>query len=150
MNASIFFDTSDLYFKVNKRFSRKLSYDKTIWKILEALSKPELDQVHAYGIQIANESSGFISCLKRLNIQTHFKKPHVLKFGEHEYKLSNWSLGIALDVIECKSDVVVIGTGNPEFIRLGEYLKSKDRKYCFLTTENWEQPCITITEDYLE
>lgn len=150
MRVSMFFDLSDLYHRVNKQFGRKLSYEKVIWKVLEALSTPVdpafTGQLHCYGIQKQHEASGFISCLRRLNIKTHFKRPTVLKFGEHEYKLANWTIGVTLDALSCHDDMVVIGTNNPDFLQLVDVLPNLR----FLTLDSRLTPGIQITTDFLE
>jgi len=157
MRVSMFFDLSDLYHRVNKTFGRKLSYEKTIWKTLEALSKPDCGaiqgELHAYGIQKQHEASGFISCLRRLGFKTHFKRPTVLRFGEHEYKLANWGIGLTLNVVATEqhtNDAIVIATNNPDYGLLGEYLEAQGRLHYFLTLDSRLTPQITITEEFLE
>lgn len=154
MKVSLFIDTADLYHKINKTFGRKLSYEKMIWKVLEALSKPDegaiQGELNAYGMQRQHESSGFISCLRRLGFKTHFKRPTVLKFGDHEYKLTDWKIRMTLDVIQNKSDVIVIATNNPDFGLLGDYLEAQGRLHYFLTLDSRLTPQIPITEEFLE
>lgn len=156
MRVSMFFDLSDLYHKVNKQFGKKLSYEKTISKVLETLNG-EVGELHAYGIQKQNEASGFISCLRRIGFKTHFKRPSILRFGEHEYKLSNWGVGLTLDVIRnvntrcfgC-NDTIVIATNNPDFKLLGDYLQQAGWSHYFLTLDSRFTPQIPITEEFLE
>jgi uncharacterized LabA/DUF88 family protein len=131
MKVSLFIDLSDLYHGVNKKFGRKLSYAKTLSKILEYFGEAKLGQLHAYGVQKQNEASGFISCLRNLGFETHFSKP------KH-----NWDVDIVADALHSKSEIIVIGTNNVSFLKF--------HGLHFLTLDSRLMPQITITEEFLE
>lgn len=151
-------DLSDLYHRVNRKFGRKLNFEAVLKRLLEPGAE---FSVSAYGIQRDNEASGFISCLQRLGIITHFKRPEIIRCGDREIKRANWDLGIGMDVMvdieaEDKLTGVILGTGNNSMAPLARYLGNRSIR-CLVfgcgvgrDLRSAAAGVIDITEDLLE
>ena len=156
MIIGAYFDLSDLYHRVNRRFGRKLNFSS----VLESFkSLGEVVTAHAYGIQIGHEASSFVSCLNRLGFVTHFKRPEIIRLGDHEIKRANWELQIGLDVVQAfipGLDVVILGTGSARMLPLVEYIRDC-KKRCYVFGVGIEKELkrsvdviIEVTQDFLE
>jgi len=119
MKIGIYLDLSDLYHRVNRKFSRKLNYEAVIEKI-KALYLGD-HTFRAYGIQRGSEAAGFIACLERLSIETRFKRPEIVKCGEREVKRANWDCGITVDILKDACDIVILGSGNNSLTDLARF-----------------------------
>jgi uncharacterized LabA/DUF88 family protein len=124
MNVGIFADIGNLYYCISKKFpGRKLDYEKYL-----QTSKIDDDYTvliaKAYGTQMNEEAQGFITCLKKIGYTTHFKTLQGLNRRVH------WDCQIALDVEKHidRLDIIVLGTANPDFVPLVEWIKNKGRR----------------------
>jgi len=155
MNIGVYFDLSDLYHRVNRRFGRKLNFGAVIESFA---SLGEIVTAHAYGIQISREAGSFISCLERMGFVTHFKRPEIIRLGDHEIKRANWELQLGLDVVRCPEllDAVILGTGSSRFLPLVDAIHDSEIK-CFVFGAGIERELkkaadvlIEVTQDMLE
>lgn len=124
--VGIFIDTNLLYHKVQRKFGSKLCYDAYY---ALCVSYGSIIKSIAYGMQVSNEASGFISCLRIAGFLTKFKRPKILTFGDHRLKLCNWDSVMTLDILQLVEgggvDIVIIGSLNLDLIPLIEYIRSR-------------------------
>lgn len=129
--VGVFVDISNFFYCVGKKFGgRKLDYAK----YLESAITPDdvLYRAIAYGTQIENEATKFITCLRHLGFEAKYKKPRVLQnneTGKQEFRRISWNVGIAMDVVRIvginKLDTVVLGSSDPELSHLVEWIKER-------------------------
>lgn len=131
-SVGVFVDIGNLYHCTNKKFGgRKLDYKKYLDSVVG-----ENDIIYraiAYGIQVKDEASKFISCLRHYGYETKYRKPKVYKSEEKEVlRRVPWGVGIAMDVVRIvsnnKLDVVVLGSSEPELVDLVDWVKERGVK----------------------
>jgi uncharacterized LabA/DUF88 family protein len=129
MNVGVYFDLSDLYHRVNRRFGRKLNYGAVLesFKFFGNISRS-----CAYGIQMTNEASSFIACLERVGIYARFKRPEIIRCGDREIKRANWEAQMALDIVRdieaSELGIVILGSGSARMVPLVEYVRERGVK----------------------
>lgn len=155
----IFADVSNLYYCTGKRFpGRKLNYAK-LKEV--ALGEDVLYRAFAYGLQLKDEATKFITCLKHFGFEPKYKTPRTFIKNENlEVRRTSWNVGITLDISRIltnnKLDVVVICSADSELVELVEYIKERGVKCvviaCGISKELKEiaDQWIEITEDFLE
>ncbi len=118
-SIGVFIDLQNQYYCVNKKFEgRKLDYKKYLEA---AVGDHELYRAHAYGSQLDREASAFITCLKFIGFETHYRKPQIINEELGRYR-NDWDVGIAMDIVRCihKLDIVVIGSSDRDLTPLVE------------------------------
>lgn len=156
MNA-FFVDLANLYYCVGKRFqNRKLDYAKLRDKVAEM---GQLYRSTAYGVQMGEEASPFINCLRKLGYDTKYKKSRMSEENEKKViRKADWDVGLTLDVVSVidRVDTVVIGSADIELIELVRYVRSKGVR-CIVFASGIPQDLrdaadfyIEITDDLLE
>jgi len=118
--VGIFIDTQNIYHSAKNLYKAKANFGKMVEA---ALGERQLVRSIAY---VASTESGeeqtFFEALNKLNIETKTKDLQIFYGGS---KKADWDVGIAVDAIKLsdKLDVVVLATGDGDFIPLVEYLK---------------------------
>ena len=126
MRIAIFADVANLFYCINKKYKEnKLDYHYYYEYALENIG--EITRAFAYGFQKDNEAKNFITCLRKIGFEAKFKKPRLMGSGENQFVKAEWSIGLCMDVMRVidKVDIVLLGSSDPEFVPLLEYLKSK-------------------------
>ena len=148
----IFTDVSDIYYKVNRKFDSKLNYQAYINKILD---KGSVHRAFAY---VSQKAPSFITCLKSAGFEPKYKRPKIIRINNREIKHCDWGVGIAVDIIYHLNDLdtVILGTSNPDFIPLIQWIKDCDIKVIIyaccvpISLQNVADEVIEITEEELE
>ena len=120
--VGIFIDTQNLYHSAKNLYKSKVNFGNVM---KEALAGRILVRAVAYVIRTeSEEEKGFFDALNKLGIETKIKDIRIFAGGA---KKADWDLGMAIDAITMaeKLDVVVLGTGDGDFVPLIEYLHSK-------------------------
>jgi uncharacterized LabA/DUF88 family protein len=123
--VAIFIDTNNLYHCARNLFNKKINFKNFI---REALSKRKLVRAIAYVITTkTKEEKNFLEALEKIGIET--KKKELLEYPGG-IKKANWDVGIAVDVIKISPfvDVIVLGSGDGDFVDLCEYLKNHGKR----------------------
>jgi uncharacterized LabA/DUF88 family protein len=123
--VAIFIDTNNLYHCARNLFNKKINFKNFI---KEALSKRKLVRAIAYVITTkTKEEKNFLEALEKIGIET--KKKELLEYPGG-IKKANWDVGIAVDVIKISPfvDVIVLGSGDGDFVDLCEYLKNHGKR----------------------
>jgi uncharacterized LabA/DUF88 family protein len=152
----IFVDTTNLYRTVHKKFKNKLCYDLYREKVEELY---ELSTVQiAYVMQIANEASGFIGCLRAAGFLTKTKRPLTFQVGDREIKRCNWHVEMLIDIFRNLNELemVVLGSSDSELLPLVKFLEDQGIKVIILSSlipkrlADAASKAIEITEELLE
>lgn len=120
--VGIFIDTQNLYHSAKNLYKSKVNFGNVM---KEALAGRILVRAVAYVIRTeSEEEKGFFDALNKLGIETKVKDIRIFAGGA---KKADWDLGMAIDTVSMaeKLDVVVLGTGDGDFVPLIEYLHSK-------------------------
>lgn len=158
IRIGIYVDTSNLYHKIQRRFGAgsKLDYEQYLGKCQG--DDRFISETIAYGMQINNEASGFISCLKMAGFRVKFKPPRIMTIGDREIKQCDWNVTIALDIVRVidRLDVVVLGSSNTALVPLVRWIKERGVRVVILAAgvpnifKEIADEVIEITEEYLE
>lgn len=118
--VGIFIDTQNLYHSAKNLYKAKVNFGNVV---KEALGSRQLIRAIAYVASTeSGEEQGFFEALNKLNIETKTKDLQIFYGGA---KKADWDVGIAVDAIKLapKLDVVILATGDGDFIPLVDYLK---------------------------
>lgn len=119
--VGIFIDTQNLYHSAKNLYGAKVNFGNIV---KEAVGKRELIRAIAYVITTeSGEEKNFIEALKKVGIEIKSKDLQIFFGGA---KKADWDVGMAVDAIKLapKLDVVIIMSGDGDFVPLLEYLKS--------------------------
>ena len=119
--VGIFIDTQNLYHTAKHIYKRKVNFANVVKDVLAGRT---LIRAIAYVITTENEDEkGFLSALTKAGIETKAKDLQIFYDGS---KKADWDVGLAIDAVTLapKLDVVVIISGDGDFVPLCEYLKS--------------------------
>lgn len=118
--VGIFIDTQNLYHSAKNLYKAKVNFANVV---KEALSNRILIRAVAYVASTeSGEEQAFFEALNKINIETKTKDLQIFSGGA---KKADWDVGIAVDAIKMASklDVVILSTGDGDFVPLVEYLK---------------------------
>lgn len=119
--VGIFIDTQNLYHSAKNIYHAKVNFGNVV---KDALSGRLLIRAIAYVVATeGGEEKGFFEALERFGIETKTKDLQIFAGGA---KKGDWDVGLAVDAIKfaSKLDVVVLVSGDGDFVPLVEYLKS--------------------------
>jgi len=124
--VGVFIDTQNMYYSAKNLFGRKVNFET----ILEtAVADRRLVQAIAYVVRATGNEQSFFDALKHIGIETKERELQVFPDGT---KKANWDVGITVDAIrfsvDRRLDVVVLVSGDGDFVELAEYLKSNGRR----------------------
>ena len=123
--VGVFVDVSNMYYSARVMYNRKVNF-KAVLK--EIIGDRKLIRAIAYVIKAESpEGQKFFDALDNMGFEVKSKELKVF-YGGH--KKGDWDVGIAMDTIRLapKLDVVVIVSGDGDFIPLVEHLKSIGQK----------------------
>lgn len=119
--VGVFVDVQNLYYSAKNLYKAKVHFGK----ILEqAVGGRKLIRAIAYVIKAQNpEEQKFFEALDKQGFEVKMKDLQVFYGG---MKKGDWDIGIVMDIIRLsnKLDVVVLVTGDGDFVPLIEYLKN--------------------------
>jgi uncharacterized protein (TIGR00288 family) len=118
--VGVFVDVQNMYYSAKNIHQSKVNFGK----ILEtAVSDRKLIRALAYVIKAeAPEEQSFFEALEKQGFEVTYKELQVFVGGA---KKGDWDVGLAIDAIKLSSrlDVVVLVSGDGDFIPLVDYLK---------------------------
>jgi uncharacterized LabA/DUF88 family protein len=118
--VAVFIDTQNMYHSAKNIFNRKVSFSN----LVEAAVGPRiLVRAIAYVAKSKdNAEAAFFDALQQQGIELKIKDVQEFSSGA---KKADWDVGMAVDAIAIspKVDVVVLVTGDGDFVPLVEYLK---------------------------
>ena len=119
--VGIFIDTQNLYHSAKNLYKAKVNFGNVV---KNSLGGRILIRARAYVASTeSGEEQAFFEALTKLGIEIKTKDLQIFYGGA---KKADWDVGIAVDAIKMASklDVVVLATGDGDFIPLVEYLKA--------------------------
>lgn len=122
--VGVFIDTQNMYYSARHLFQRKVNF-KSI--VEDAVAGRKLIRALAYVVSTKGaEEQPFFDALQKAGIETREKELMEYASG---HKKADWDVGIAIDVVQMLDvlDVVVIVSGDGDFIPLVEYIQHRGR-----------------------
>jgi uncharacterized LabA/DUF88 family protein len=122
--VGVFIDTQNMYYSARNLFKRKVNFKNIVE---DAVSGRRLVRANAYVVRTQSEEERpFFEALQKAGIETREKD---LQEYESGVKKADWDVGIAIDVVQMLDmlDVVVLASGDGDFIPLVEYCQSRGR-----------------------
>ena len=119
--VGVFVDVQNLYYSAKNLYGRKVNFGEVL---RTAVAGRKLIRAIAYVVKAQNvDEQKFFEALDNQGFEVKMKDLQVF-FGGH--KKGDWDVGIAVDIIRLspKLDVVVLVTGDGDFVPLVEYLKN--------------------------
>lgn len=118
--VGIFIDAQNLYHSAKNLHRGRVNFGNVLE---DALAGRQLVRAIAYVITTeTGEESGFFDALNKIGIETKTKDLQIFSSGS---KKADWDVGLAIDAVKLASklDVVVLASGDGDFVPLVEYLK---------------------------
>ncbi len=119
--VAVFIDTQNLYHSAKNIYRSKVNFDAVLKK---ALGDRKLVRALAYVVTTeSGEEQAFFEALGKIGIETKTKDLQIFFGGA---KKADWDVGMAIDAVKYakKVDVVVLATGDGDFVPLVEYIKA--------------------------
>ena len=123
--VGIFIDASNLYHSAKNLYGARVNFSE-ILKL--AIAGRNLIRAFAYVIKTkTQEEKLFFRALKNLGIEIREKNLQEYTSG---FKKANWDVGITIDAVKVSPtiDVVVLISGDGDFVPLVEYLKNQGKR----------------------
>ena len=120
--VGIFIDTQNLYHSAKNIYKAKVNFDAVVHA---ALGERKLVRAISYVVTTeSGEEQAFFDALQKIGIETKTKDLQIFYGGA---KKADWDVGMAIDAIKMapKLDVIVLATGDGDFVPLVEYVRSQ-------------------------
>jgi uncharacterized LabA/DUF88 family protein len=122
--VGVFIDVENLYYSAKNLFQSRVNFRQIL---KDTVGQRKLIRAIAYVIRTeTGEEKLFFEALTRLGIETKIKDLQV--YGE--FKKADWDVGITVDAIKISLslDVILLLSGDGDFVPLVEYLKSHGKQ----------------------
>jgi len=120
--VGVFIDAQNLYHSAKNLYHGRVNFGEVVQN---ALAGRQLVRSIAYVITTeSGDEKNFFDALVKVGIETKTKDLQIFSGGS---KKADWDVGLAIDAVKLadKLDVVVLVSGDGDFIPLVEYLKMK-------------------------
>jgi len=121
----VLIDVQNLYHSAKNLYRSKVNFKEVLRK---AISGRKLIRAFAYVVRTkTGEEKPFFEALTNLGIETRVRDLQEFYGGQ---KKADWDVGIVIDAIRTANsvDVVVLCSGDGDFILLAEYLKNQGKR----------------------
>ena len=132
--VGVFIDVQNLYYSARAMHGSNVNFAKLLQK---AVGDRQLIRAIAYVIKSeAPKEQGFFDALSNAGLEVKSKDIQI--FGDGQKK-GDWDVGIAIDAVKIadKLDVVVLATGDGDFVPLVNYLR--ENKGCLVEGISFER-----------
>ncbi|MDD5251586.1 MAG: NYN domain-containing protein [Patescibacteria group bacterium] len=122
--VGVFIDVQNMYYSARNIYDRRVDFGA----VLEAaVAERQLIRALAYVVRATGEEHAFFEALYHRGLEIKERELQVFDSG---HKKADWDVGIAVDAIRIGEilDVVVLVSGDGDFVELVEYLKHHGRK----------------------
>lgn len=119
--VGVFIDTQNLYHSAKNLYKAKVNFNNVL---KDAVADRQLIRAIAYVVTTeSGEEKGFFDALTKIGIETKTKDLQIFFGGA---KKADWDVGMAIDAVKMapKLDVVVLVTGDGDFVPAVEHLKT--------------------------
>lgn len=123
--VAVFIDVQNLYHSARALYQRRVNFKELLDS---SVGKRQLIRAFAYVVRTkTGEEKLFFEALGKLGIEMRVKDLQEFYGG---MKKADWDVGIAVDAIKTSEivDVIVIASGDGDYIPLVEYLKNQGRR----------------------
>ncbi len=123
--VGVLIDVQNLYHSAKNLYSAKVNFGEVL-KL--AVSQRSLIRAFAYVVRTkTGEEKPFFEALTNLGIETRIRDLQEFYGGA---KKADWDVGIVIDAIRISAslDVIVLASGDGDFISLVEYLKNQGKR----------------------
>ena len=120
--VAIFIDTQNLYHSAKNIYRSKVNFDAVVKR---TLGDRKLIRAVSYVVTTeTGEEQSFFEALAKIGIEVKTKDLQIFYGGA---KKADWDVGMAVDAIKLspKVDVIVLATGDGDFVPLAEYVRSQ-------------------------
>lgn len=121
----VLIDVQNLYYSAKNLYRRKVNFKEILRK---AISGRKLIRAFAYVVRTkSGEEKAFFEALINLGIETRVRDLQEFYGGQ---KKADWDVGIVIDAIRTSPsvDVIILCSGDGDFIPLVEYLKNQGKR----------------------
>lgn len=118
---AVLIDVQNMYHSARNLYGKRVNFKEVL---KNAIAGRKLVRAIGYVIKTeSGEESAFFEALAKIGIEPKFKDLQIFAGG---MKKADWDVGLAIDAVRLASrvDVIVIISGDGDFIPLMEYLKS--------------------------
>lgn len=123
--VEVLIDVQNLYYSARNLYSRKVNFGKVLE---EGVAGRKFIRAFAYVVRTkTGEEKPFFDALTKLGIETRVRDLQEFYDGT---KKADWDVGIVIDAIRTAGslDVVILASGDGDFIPLVEYLKNQGKR----------------------
>jgi uncharacterized LabA/DUF88 family protein len=123
--VAVFIDVQNLYHSARALFQKRVNFSE----LLDfAVGDRQLIRAFGYVVKTkSGEEKAFLEALEKIGIELRVKDLQEYYDGT---KKADWDVGLAVDAIKTASivDVIIIASGDGDYIPLVEYLKNQGRR----------------------
>ncbi len=123
--VGVLIDVQNLYYSAKNLYQARVNFREILKK---AVSKRNLIRAFAYVVRTkTGEEKPFFEALTKLGIETRIRDLQEFYGGQ---KKADWDVGIVIDAIRIAPsvDVIVLVSGDGDFLSLVEYLKNQGKR----------------------
>lgn len=123
--VAVFIDVQNMYHSAKNLYDRRVNFREIL---KAAVAGRQLIRAFAYVVRTeSGEEKQFFEALERLGIETREKDLQIFYGG---MKKADWDVGMAIDAVRLSNsvEVIVIVSGDGDFIPLVEYLKNQGKQ----------------------
>lgn len=124
--VAVFIDVQNLYYSARNLYQSKVNFGEIL---KQAVAGRKLVRAFAYVVRTkTGEEQPFFDALINLGIETRVRDLQEFFGGA---KKADWDVGIVIDAIKTANsgvDVIVLVSGDGDFVPLAEYLKNQGKK----------------------
>ena len=123
--VEVLIDVQNLYYSARNLYGQKVNFGEVL---KTAVAGRKFIRAFAYVVRTkTGEEKPFFDALTKLGIETRFRDLQEFYGGA---KKADWDVGIVIDAIRTSAglDVIVLASGDGDFIPLVEYLKNQGKR----------------------
>jgi len=122
--VGVFIDVQNMYYSAKALYERKVDFGEIL---KTAVADRQLIRAIAYVVRATGEEDPFFEALNQRGIETKERELQEFHGGA---KKADWDVGITVDAVRIGEilDVVVLVSGDGDFVELVEYLKHHGRQ----------------------
>ena len=122
--VGVFIDVQNMYYSAKKLYNMKVNFGEIL---KAAVADRQLIRAIAYVVKATGEEQPFFEALHERGLETKERPVQVFLDGA---KKADWDVGMTVDAIRIGEllDVIVLVSGDGDFVELVEYLKHHGRQ----------------------
>ena len=123
--VEVLIDVQNLYYSARNLYHQKVNFQEVL---KQAVSGRKFIRAFAYVVRTkTGEEKPFFDALTKLGIETRVRDLQEFYGGA---KKADWDVGIVIDAIRTAAslDVIILASGDGDFIPLVEYLKNQGKR----------------------